>query len=600
MTKRYPRSAVTQDLVLVARGEKKADLVIQNAKLINVHTAEILPHMDVAITKGRIALVGNAAHTIGPKTKCIDATDLYLAPGFIDGHLHVESSMLTVKEYAKAVIPHGTTSIMMDPHEIANVLGTEGIMLMIEESKEVPLNVYTTMPSCVPATADLETTGASLSLEEIAQGLSQDTIIGLGEMMNYPAVLSGDTTVHNILKATLDRHKTITGHYSVPDEGGPGLNAYIAAGANCCHETTTKEDALAKMRLGMYVQIREGSAWCDVKETIKAITEHQIDPRFTCLVSDDLHPDTLLSTGHMDYIIKRAIEEGVRPVVAIQMATINAAECFGLASDLGSIAPGKWADLVLLSDLTKVKVEKTIINGEVVAENSHFLLPLSPSSYPDFAKQTMHINKPLKTEDFKIPVPEGYNQSTIPVHVIGIIEANAHTLHKRGILAVNNGFVTSDISQDLLKLAVIDRHSGNGTKSLSFVTGFQIKDGAVASTVAHDAHNLCIIGTNDEDMALAANTLVGVGGGQVVVQNGKVLALNPLPIAGLMSEEPIEVVAHQVAQIDEAWKAIGCPIRSPFMTMALLSLAVIPELRLTNKGLVDTVNFQVLPIFDLS
>lgn len=599
MTKRYKRSDVTRELVLVASGEKKADLVIQNAKLINVHTAEIIPHMDVAITKGRIALIGNAAHTIGPETKCIDATGHYLAPGFIDGHIHVESSMLTVKEYAKAVMAHGTTSIMMDPHEIANVLGTEGIGLMIQEGKEVPLNVYTTMPSCVPATADLETTGASLSLREIAQGLSQDTIIGLGEMMNYPAVLSGDATVHSILKATLDRHKNITGHYCVPDEGGPGLNAYIAAGANCCHETTRAEDALAKMRLGMYVQIREGSAWCDVKETIKAITEHQVDSRFACLVSDDTHPDTLLSVGHMDYIIKRAIEEGVRPVVAIQMATINAAECFGLAHDLGSIAPGKWADLVLLSDLTKVKVAKTIVNGEVVAEDGKFLLPLSPASYPEFAKKTMHIYEPLTADQFKITVPDNYTASTIPVHAIGIIEAQAGTLHKKGVLNVQNHLVMSDITQDFLKVAVIDRHSGTASRSMSFVTGFKIQEGAVASTVAHDAHNLCIIGTNDEDMALAANTLINVGGGQVVVQNGKVLALNPLPIAGLMSDEPIEVVAKRVSEIDEAWKTIGCPIHSPFMTMALLSLAVIPELRLTNKGLMDTVNFQTLPIFDL-
>lgn len=599
MTKRYKRSDVTQELVLVASGVKKADLVIKNAKLINVNTAEIIPQMDVAVTKGRIALVGDATHTIGPNTKCIDATGLYLAPGFIDGHIHVESSMLTVKEYAKAVMPHGTTTIMMDPHEIANVLGTEGIGLMIQEGKEVPLNVYTTMPSCVPATADLETTGASLSLRDIAHGLSQDTIIGLGEMMNYPAVLSGDSNVHGILKATLDRHKTITGHYCVPDEGGPGLNAYIAAGANCCHETTRHEDALAKMRLGMYVQIREGSAWCDVKETIKAITEHQVDSRFACLVSDDTHPDTLLSVGHMDYIIRRAIEEGVRPVVAIQMATINAAECFGLAHDLGSVSPGKWADLVLLSDLTKVTVAKTIINGEVVAENGQLTITLPPASYPEFAKHTMNIYEALTAEDFKIAVPHDYTKSTIPVHAIGIIEAQAGTIHKKGMLTVKDGFVSSDVSADLLKVAVIDRHSGTQSMSMSFVTGFGIQDGAVASTVAHDAHNLCIIGTNDEDMALAANTLVTTGGGQVVVQNGKVLALNPLPIAGLMSEDSAAVVAQRVSEIDEAWKTIGCPLHSPFMTMALLSLAVIPELRLTNKGLVDTVNFKTLPIFDL-
>ncbi len=565
-----------------------------------MHTAEIIPHTDVAITKGRIALVGNAAHTIGPQTKRIDATGQYLSPGFIDGHIHVESSMLTVKEYTKAVTPHGTTSIMMDPHEIANVLGIEGIGVMIQESKEVPLNVYTTIPSCVPSIdADLETTGASVSFREIVQALSHDSIIGLGELMNYPGVLNGDSGVHSILKATLDRGKTVTGHYSIPDAGGPNLNAYIGSGANCCHETTRAEDALAKMRLGMYVQIREGSAWCDVKETIKAITEHPIEARYACLVSDDTHPDTLLSLGHMDHIIRRAISEGVRPIVAIQMATLNAAECSGMAHDLGSIAPGKQADLVLLSDLTTVKVTQTIINGEVVAKDGVFLPKLPATTYPSFTKQTMHIYDAITPDDFKIPVPKGYCDPTIPIHAIEIMESQAGTKHKLSTLKVINGRVESDLTKDLLKIAVIDRHSGAATKSLSFVHGFKLAKGAVASTVSHDAHNLCVIGTNDEDMSLAANTLVATGGGQVVVCEGNILALNPLPIAGLMSDDPIEVVATRVVAIDKAWQSIGCSLHSPFMTMALLSLAVIPEIRLTNKGLINTATFEILPIFDI-
>lgn len=598
MKKRYHLYELTQLLVAVACGKTKAELVIQNGTLVNVCTHELIPHTDVAIAYGHIALVGNASHTIGPNTRLIDATGLYITPGFIDGHLHVESSMVTVKEYAKAVLPHGTTTIMMDPHEIANVLGMKGVELMVEEGRHLPLNVYATMPSCVPATADFETNGATLSPKDIDKGLSSsDAIIGLGEMMNYPGVVNGDEKVHDILKATLAQHKIITGHYPVCDEGGTGINAYLASGARCCHETTRMEDALAKMRLGMHVQMREGSAWCDLKEVAKALTTQNIDSRFASLVSDDLHPDTLIHQGHMDYIIRRAIEEGIDPITAIQMATLNAAQCFMLDDEIGSVTPGKYADLVLLHDLPKIKVAYTIVNGECIAKDGLLIEGLPKTTYPDFAKQTMQISKSFTAEDFKIKVPQNETSTSVKVHIIDIIEKLATTHHQIGELHAYNGELTSDLTQDFIKLAVIDRHSGKATMGKGFVRGFKLESGAVASTIAHDAHNLSVLGTNDEDMALAANTLAQCGGGQVVVQNGHILALNPLPVAGLMSEDPIEDVAKRVAQIDEAWKTIGCPIASPFMTMALLSLAVIPELRLTNKGLIDTQSFKPIDLF---
>ncbi|WP_069998145.1 adenine deaminase [Cellulosilyticum sp. I15G10I2] len=596
MTKRYALADVTAELVLVARGEKKADLVIKNGHLVNVCTAEIIKCTDVAITHGRIALVGDASHTIGKATQIIDATGLYIAPGFMDGHIHVESSMLSVKEYAKAVIPNGTTSIFMDPHEIANVLGLEGIKLMIADGIDVPLNVYTTMPSCVPATPGFEDTGAILSAEVIADAMQWDTIIGLGEMMNVPGVLHVDHQVHRSLQATLAANKTITGHYPMPG-AGPDLNAYIAAGSRCCHETVHAEDVLAKMRLGMYVQIREGSAWHDVKETIKAITEHAIDTRFANLVSDDTHPDTLLHLGHMNHIIRRAIEEGVNPITAIQMATINVAECFNLSRDLGSVSPGKWADIVLLRDLSQVAVDKVLINGELVASGGKMQVEIVKSDYPDFAKHTMHMRKSLTAKDFEIIAPADYKTNTINVHVMAVADAQVGTKHQINTLPVIGGIVQNDVTQDIVKAAVIDRHLATGSIGKGFVTGFRIKDGAVASTVAHDAHNLLVLGTNDEDMALAANTLAEAGGGMVVVRNGQILALNPLPIAGLMSDDNLETVAARVAHIDEAWKVLGCNMESPFMTMALLSLAVLPELRLTNKGLVDTVNFKLIDLF---
>ena len=524
---------VTKRLVAVAQGREAADTVIINGKLINVNTAEIQENIDIAIAEGRIALVGDAHHCIGKGTKVIDVSGKFLCPGFIDGHIHVESSMMTVREYAHTVIPHGTTSIYMDPHEIGNVLGMAGIKLMIEDGRDVPLRVNTVMPSCVPACPGFEDTGAILNAEDVEEAMLSDDIAGLGEMMNFPGVLYGDDEVHRKIQSTLKNNKTVTGHYSMP-ETGAGLNAYIASGVSCCHESVRKEDALAKIRLGMYAQLREGSAWHDVKETIRCVTEHNLDTRFVTLVSDDRHANTLIEYGHMDHIVKRAIEEGVNPINAIQMATINVADCFNVSGDLGSISPGKLADILVLDDLARVKVDKVLINGIIARE---LMLP------------------------------------------------------------IREGKVCCDLSQDVAKAVVIERHHATGTMGKGFVTGFHLKDGAVASTVSHDAHNLLIVGTNDEDMALAGNTLAEVGGGMVVVKDGKVLALLPLPIAGLMSEECAEKVADLVEKLDEGWKELGCDLVSPFMTMALIALAVLPELRLTNKGLVDTVNFKIVDLF---
>lgn len=595
MNKRYKLSEVTKELVAVAQGIKKADTVIKNGKLINVNTAEILENIDVAVTHGRIALVGDADHTIGENTQVIDATGLYIAPGFMDGHIHVESSMLSVKEYAKAVIPHGTTAIYMDPHEIGNVLGMEGIKLMIEDGQDVPLRVYTAMPSCVPATPGFEDNGASINADDIREAMTWDSVAGLGEMMNFPGVLSGDNSIHDELIATLDANKTITGHYSMP-EIGMGLNGYIASGVRCCHESVRKEDALAKMRLGMYVQMREGSAWHDVKETVRSITENHIDTRFATLVSDDTHPETLIKKGHLDHIVKRAIEEGVDPITAIQMVTINVADCFNMNRDLGSVSPGKWADIVLLKDLARVQIEKVLINGELVADDKKMCMNITKTAYPDFAKNTMNIGRVLNEQDFYIAAPDNKGDKAF-VHVMEIIEAKVGTYARKAYLPIVNGLVQNDLSQDVIKAVVIERHKGTGTMGKGYVSGFGLKEGAVASTVAHDSHNLLIVGTNDADMALAGNTLADIGGGMVAVKDGRIIALNPLPIAGLMSEDDIEIVAQNVSNLDKAWKTLGCYLESPFMTMALIALAVLPELRLTNRGLFDTVNFKKISVF---
>ncbi|WP_308895247.1 adenine deaminase [Candidatus Desulfosporosinus nitrosoreducens] len=592
--RRYALAEVTEKLAAVAQGREPADTVIRNARLVNVNTAEIVSGVDVAITQGRIALVGDASHTIGETTQIIDVKGHYITPGFMDGHIHVESSMLSVKEYARAVIPHGTTAIFMDPHEMANVLGMDGVRLMIEDGRNVPLRVYTAMPSCVPAAPGFEDTGAELGPKEIEEAMTWNEVVGLGEMMNFPGVIKGNSAIHQELQATLNANKTITGHYSLP-ETGAGLNAYVAAGVRCCHESVRMEDALAKMRLGMYAQLREGSAWHDLKETVRSITENRIDTRYATLISDDTHPETLVALGHLDHIVKRAIEEGVNPVTAVQMVTINVAQCFEMSRDLGSISPGRWADILVLSDLTKVKVEKVIINGELVAENGQLTVAISGSSYPDYARKTVHLAGKLVAEDFAVSLPAPAPQHA-KVRVIEIMEAKVGTYHRECSLAVEAGRVQTDLNQDIIKAAVIERHKASGSMGKGFVKGFRLKEGAVASTVSHDAHNLLIVGTNDSDMALAGNTLAEAGGGLVAVKNGRVMALLPLPIAGLMCEEPAETVAGKVADLEKAWRELGCDLVSPFMTTSLLALAVLPELRLTNRGLVDTVNFKFVDL----
>lgn len=587
---KFPLWECSKTLVKVAAGVEKADLVIKDAKLVNVCTREILEHVDVAVAKGRIAMIGDCAHCIGTNTQVVNANGKYLAPAFMDGHIHVESSMLTVGEYAKAVLTHGTSGIFMDPHEICNVLGLDGVKYMLEDAKRTPLKAMLTTPSCVPAVPGFEDTGASIGPEEVAETMSWDECVGLGEMMNFPGILGADERTHNIVGETLKAGNIVTGHYSLP-ETEKGLNAYIASGVRCCHESTREEDALAKMRLGMYALFREGSAWYDLKEVAKAITRHEVDSRFACLISDDTHPNTLQSTGHLDHIVKRAIEEGIDPITAIQMVTINVAQCFQLDHEMGSITPSKCADMVLIDDLQVCHVTDVFIDGEYVAKNGKLLKEFPPYTYPDNARKSVHLD-PVKKESFAIPA----QGKSAKVHVMEVIPARVGTYDRHINLEVKDGLLQADVSQDVLKVTVFERHHRTNTVGYGFVKGFGIKKGAMAQTVAHDAHNLLVVGTNDEDMMLAANRLIECGGGMVAVENGKVLGLVPLPIAGLMSDRPLEEMSEKVETLEKAWKQIGCKLPSPFMTMALIPLACLPETRLTNRGLVDCRSFQFIDL----
>ena len=584
----------SKTLSAVAQGLAPADTVIKGAKLVNACTAEIQDDIDIAIAEGRIAYLGQADHCIGEGTTVIDAAGQYVAPGFLDGHIHVESSMMGVGEYARAVVPHGTTGIYMDPHEICNVLGLDGVKVMEEDARRTPLKTMITTPSCVPAVPGFEDTGSFIGPDDIAETMDWPNVVGLGEMMNFPGILASTDHAHGEVGATLAAGKIVTGHYSMP-ETDRGLNAYIASGVRCCHESTRPEDVLAKMRLGMYAQLRYGSAWKDLPVLAEAVLANDIDTRFATLVSDDTHPHTLVADGHLDHIVRTAVGLGIDAVTAIPMVTINCAQCFQMDHDLGSIAPGKCADIVFLDNLENLQVTRVLIDGDVVAENGRPLFDLPPFQFPEWVTHSMHLGRELTAESFAVAAPEGAGDA-VRVRTIEIIPGKVGTFETLVDLPVVEGRLESDTDLDVLKTFVFERHHETGTFGYGFTKGFGIKRGAMASTVAHDAHNLLIVGANDEDMALAANTLAACGGGMVVVADGEVLGLVELPIAGLMDALPAEEMSEKVHRLEKTWSEIGCTMPSPFMTMALIPLACLPELRLTNRGLVDCTKFEFVEL----
>jgi len=583
---------MTHSLVDTAMGRLKADLVVRNAALVNVNSAEIIEGQDVAIKKDRIALVGNAEHTIGPTTQVLDANGRYLVPGFIDGHMHIESIMVTATEFARAVLPHGTTTAFVDPHEITNVLGLGGIRFFLEESKSLPMKILITFPSCVPAAPGFETTGGTIGPNEVEEAMKWKGIVALGEMMNYPGVIASDPQVHGELAATLRTGRVVEGH--AVDLLGRELAAYAAAGITSCHESTKKMQVIQKLRLGMYVMLRESSAWRDIADTVRAITEERLSPRHVCLVTDDREPRSILEEGHVDHVVRRAIEEGVNPITAIQMATLNVAEHYECARELGSISPSRLADMLILDNLTRVSIRTVIANGQIVVQNGKLTADIPNAKFPEFARNSVTLKSNPKLEDLTIMAK--VTRGTARVRAIGIIPASAYTRNLEAEAPVKDGKVLANVDDDILKIAVFERHKASGNRAVGFVKGFGIKDGAVASTVAHDSHNLVVAGATERDMVTATNQLIESRGGMIVVQNGKVLAHVPLPIAGLMSDKPIEIVSQQVQLLKEAWVKLGCTLPSPYMNLAMTTLTVIPELRITDKGLLDIVNFKFVPL----
>jgi len=588
---------LTHALVDVAMGRAPADLVILNGKWVAVQSGEIIPGSDIAIKDGHIAYVGeDAHHTIGKKTKVIDAKGRYLVPGLLDGHMHVESGMVTVTEFVRAVAVRGTTGMFIDPHEMANIFGLKGVKLMVDEAQKQPIHVWVQMPSCIPSAPGFETPGAQIGPNEVAQAMKWDGVIGLGEMMNFPGVFMGDDKMLEEMSITHANNKTIGGHYASPDLGLP-FHGYVAGGAEDDHEGTHLEDAVERVRQGMKAMLRYGSSWHDVASQVGAITHLGLDPRRFMLVTDDSHAQTLSQDGHMDRVLRHAIEQGLNPLTAIQMATINTAEHFGLGREMGMIAPGRWADVVLVKDLNNFKADVVIAKGQVVAEAGKLTVKLPRTKYPSWATNSVHLKRPLKAEDFRITVKgEG---AGVKANVIGVIENQAPTRHLTFDIQPAKGEIKADISRDIAKIALVERHKATGKITRGLVSGFGFTSKcAIASTVAHDSHHMIVVGTDDASMAVAANGLAKSGGGQIVVKDGKVIGQVELKIAGLMSAEIADVVAKKLATILKGFQSCGCQLNNPNMQLSLLALVVIPELRISDKGLVDVTNFQFVSLVE--
>lgn len=595
---------LTRALINVAMGRVPADTVILNGKWVCVQSGEIIPGTDIAVKDGHIAYVGEAAtHTIGKKTKVIDAKNRFLVPGLLDGHMHVESGMVTITEFVRAVAIRGTTGMFIDPHEIANVFGLKGVRLMVNEAQKQPIHVWVQMPSCVPSAPGLETPGASIGPKEVETAMKWKGIIGLGEMMNFPGVFMGDKKMLDEMTVTHAAGKTVGGHYASPDIGLP-FHGYAAGGAEDDHEGTRLEDAVIRVRQGMKAMLRYGSAWLDVASQAKAITKLKLDSRRFMLVTDDSHAQTISHDGHMDRVLRHAIEQGLDPMTAIQMMTINTTEHFGLSKEMGMIAPGRWADVVLVKDLKKFKADMVIAKGQVIAEKGQWKVGLPKFSYPSWVTKSVKLKRPLKASDFILKVSRAEHSDSgddalVKANVIGVIENQAPTRHLTFDVQPENGEIKADTKRDIAKIALVERHQGTGGVTMGLVSGFGFTSKcAIASTVAHDSHHMIVVGTDEASMAVAGNSLARSGGGQVVVKNGKVIGRVELKIAGLMSTQKADVVAKKAETILRGFKVCGCKLNNPNMQLSLLALVVIPELRISDKGLVDVTQFKFIPVLE--
>ena len=560
--------ATKQRIIAVAAGREKADLVLKNAKYLNVFSNEFLCG-DIAVANGLIAGVGK----YDGKTE-IDVSGKLVLPGFIDAHIHLESSMVTPAEFAKAVVAHGTTTVITDPHEITNVMGIDGVEYMIQASQNLPIDVHFMMPSCVPAT-EIDESGAELDCKDIDLYLDNKKVLGLAEMMNYVGVINGDKNVLSKIVTSQAHHKKIDGH--APELSGNDLNAYIAAGVYSDHECSTFENALEKLRKGQFIMIREGTAAHNLKALMPLLTQQYYS---RCMfATDDKHPSDLLYGGHIDYIVKQALKNGADPIVALKTATHHAARYF-LLNNKGAIASGYLADIVVVDNLEDFNVETVFKRGKLVfdGEVKDFSAPTVDEKLAEKCFDTFHLDS-VTPSSFKVDGKLG---------LIGLVGGE--------LLTRNLGTADKiDVENDILKIACIERHKGTNHIGVGYVKGYSLKSGAVATSVAHDSHNIITVGCNDDDIAVAVNAIKDSKGGIAVVQNGKIKALLELPIAGLMSDEPLTTVNEKLENAKSSAYELGADKSiDPFMTLSFLSLPVIPSLRITTKGVFDAENWKML------
>jgi adenine deaminase len=571
----------------VCRGEEPADLILKGGRVVNVFTREVV-EASVAIFGGRFACVGEETAA----RQVVDVAGRFIAPGLIDAHMHCESTCMLPAAFVGVAAPHGTTGVVFDPHEIANVLGIEGIRFLMDESVGLPMNIMFAASSCVPS-SPLETSGARLEAEDLAPLFDDDRVVALAEMMNFPGVVHADAGVLAKVALGLQR-RIVDGH--APGLTGPALTAYVGAGISSDHEATTAAEAIEKVRLGMQVYIREGSAARNLEALVPAVTSANAH-RF-CFCTDDRHPGDLSGEGHIDHVVRKAVALGLDPVTALAMASLHAASHYR-QPDLGAIAPGRFADAIVFEDLSNIRPQQVYFRGRLIAEGGSMIeTPKVSGSGGAKSARRATVILPVSLDESSFAIPVDAAEKT-PASRIRVIVADPHQLYTAEKIVepkVTGGLYVADPSRDLLKLCVIERHGKGGGIGRGFVTGFEFSGGALASTVGHDAHNLAVVGDCDGDMLIAARTLANCGGGQCVVRGGEVLATLRLPIAGLISDAPPQTVIEEQRSLLEAAHALGCPLDDPFMPLSFLTLPVIPKLKLTDLGLVDVDLFEIVPL----
>jgi adenine deaminase len=558
-----------QQKLAIARGEQRAELLFKNARVVNVLSGEI-HKTNVAVEDGRVIGFGDYQ-----AKKIIDLKGAYLAPSLIDGHFHVESSMLTAPEFARAVVPHGTGAVVIDPHEYANVLGLDGIRYVLASTKNLAVDFFIMLPSCVPAT-HLETAGAKLTADDLKLMISDERVAGVAELMNFPGVYLGAKS--ELAKIEIGKGKAIDGH--APGLRGKNLNAYALAGVRSDHESVEVEEAREKLRLGMHILLREGSTERNLGHLLPLINAY--NSQNCSFATDDKLAGDLVNEGHIDHCVRKAIAGGVPPITALQIATINTARHYCL-HNLGAIAPRYWADFIVFDDLKKFRVRQTYKKGVLVAENGKFL-GRSPAKI-SLPRSTMNLR--YSPKNFVVKA-----SGTKKIRVIGIIPDQIVTKELIVSPKIVNGEIVSDTERDILKMVVVERHRATGNVGVGFVRGFKLKRGAIGSTVAHDAHNVVVAGTNDADILCAIRELEKLQGGQIAVADGKVMAELPLPIAGLVTDQPLPKALKLIDDLNAAAHALGCDLAAPFMALSFLSLSPIPSLKLTDQGLIDAVHLR--------